>query len=184
MKSRNWTFIHYREHGNQRQLAEFLSSANLMYAISPRHVEGKHHYHVVLQFSGPTTEKSIIKEIIEPLGDPVYIQKVYSMSGIDKYLTHDNVSKKKYDRKKIIYSDNWKVADDDDNYQNNLDLLLSIIRDKNITRYNHLVSEVLSLNNSKLLEFVIVRAYAVDKLLSSRYSRYEGLRRTPTPAGG
>lgn len=82
-KARLWTFMHYKEHGNQKALAEYLDSGNLCYAISPCHNHDvdengkkvKDHYHVILSFKGPTSFKMVRDDIIKPLGDPLYFQK-------------------------------------------------------------------------------------------------------------
>lgn len=186
MKSRNWTFLHYKEHGNQKELYEYLNSANLMFAISPCHKHDiddngkclKPHYHVVLQFSGPVTDKSVIEEIVKPLGDPVYIQKVKSIHGIDLYLCHENaLNKVPYDRSKILYSPNWSIPSDDKDYIKLLQDLVTIIDKEKVVTFNKLIQILIEQNNRELIEFCINRCYLVDKYINSRYINDRGYRK-------
>jgi hypothetical protein len=102
-KTRNWTFVHYEEHGSLAVLIEKIEELHVKAFISPLHdkdanTDGeikKSHYHVALCFDGPTTFKSV-KEFTDELGDPLP-QAVASLVGMLRYLTHkDNPEKYQY----------------------------------------------------------------------------------------
>lgn len=61
----------------------------------------KSHYHILLTFGGPVTEKQVIK-LIDPLNTPLP-KKVGSARGLVRYMAHlDNPEKYQYSRDEIV----------------------------------------------------------------------------------
>lgn len=133
-KGRYWTFVAYPE-SLEVNLVEFLTNLGLIFAISPLHDKDKElclteedfnkpnlieeggqmyyykkpHYHVILQFPGPTTFKCIKTEITDVLGQPIP-KKVLTLRGAYRYLTHlDNPEKAQYSQKDIVKSEIFEL---------------------------------------------------------------------------
>ena len=107
-KGRDWTFIVYPESApdNWRTV---LDETHLRWIESPLHdkdmnADGeikKSHYHILLTFDGPVTEKQVIK-LIDPLNTPLP-KKVGSARGLVRYMAHfDNPEKYQYSRDEIV----------------------------------------------------------------------------------
>ena len=107
-KGRDWTFIVYPESApdNWRTV---LDETHLRWIESPLHdkdmnADGeikKSHYHILLTFDGPVTEKQVIK-LIYPLNTPLP-KKVGSARGLVRYMAHlDNPEKYQYSRDEIV----------------------------------------------------------------------------------
>lgn len=108
MKSRFWSFIIYPESGVENW-KNVLIEMGCVFAISPLHDKDinangenkKAHYHILLQFEGPTTYNNV-KENICDLVKGTIPKKVISMRGYYRYLTHmDNPEKAQYDEKDV-----------------------------------------------------------------------------------
>lgn len=107
-KGRDWTFIVYPESApdNWRTV---LDETHLRWIESPLHDKDmnedgeikKSHYHILLTFDGPVTEKQVIK-LIDPLNTPLP-KKVGSARGLVRYMAHlDNPEKYQYSRDEIV----------------------------------------------------------------------------------
>src|SRR5699024_1903507 len=107
-KGRDWTFIVYPESApdNWRTV---LDETHLRWIESPLHdkdmnADGeikKSHYHILLTFDGPVTERQVIK-LIDRLNTPPPI-KGGSARGIVRYMAHlDNPEKYQYSRDEIV----------------------------------------------------------------------------------
>lgn len=116
-KARYWTFVAYPE-SLTCNLVDFLSKNGLVYAISPLHdkdidITGepkKPHFHILLEFPGPTTYKKVKEDITEPLGQPIPTP-VMTIRGAYRYLCHlDNPDKAQYNEKDIIKSDSFELV--------------------------------------------------------------------------
>lgn len=116
-KGRDWTFIVYPESApaNWRTI---LDETHLRWIESPLHdkdanADGeakKEHYHILLIFDGPVTEKQVLK-IIEPLNTPIP-KKVGSSRGLVRYMAHlDNPEKFQYPIDEIIGHNGADVAE-------------------------------------------------------------------------
>lgn len=116
-KGRDWTFIVYPESApdNWRTV---LDETHLRWIESPLHdkdvnADGeikKSHYHILLTFDGPVTEKQVIK-LIDPLNTPLP-KKVGSARGLVRYMAHlDNPEKFQYSVDEIIGHNGVDVAE-------------------------------------------------------------------------
>lgn len=103
MKSRYWSFIVYPESVIDDWQDE-LSKMGCVFAVSPLHDKDinangekkKPHYHVLIQFDGPTTYKNVKDNICDVVGGTIP-QKVISLRGYYRYFAHlDNPEKAQY----------------------------------------------------------------------------------------
>ena len=93
-KARYWTFLAYTE-SLPCDLYNYLTELGLVFAISPLHDKDvnptgelkKEHYHVLLEFPGPTTYKNVKENIVDPIGQPIP-KAVMSIRGAYRYLCH------------------------------------------------------------------------------------------------
>ena len=92
-KGRDWTFIVYPESAPENWRT-ILDETHLRWIESPLHehdvnADGekkKSHWHIMLCFDGPVTDKQV-KKIIEPLNAPEP-KKVGSARGLVRYMAH------------------------------------------------------------------------------------------------
>lgn len=107
MKSRYWAFIVYPE-SVKENWESILEEKGLVFCISPLHdkdidllAEGgptqkKAHYHVLIEYEGPKTYKSVKEEICDEIGATIP-KKIESLRGYYRYLVHmDNPEKYQY----------------------------------------------------------------------------------------
>ncbi len=104
MKSRYWSFIVYPE-SVLNDWEEVLCKLGCVFAVSPLHDRDinangevkKPHYHVLVQFDGPTTYKNVKESICDVVGGTIP-QRTISLRGYYRYLCHlDNPEKAQYD---------------------------------------------------------------------------------------
>lgn len=107
MKKRNWACVFYPESLPVDWL-DILQQKGVAFCVSPLHNQDinpdgsqkKDHYHVILCFDGPTTDKNV-KAICSELGQPIPIP-LESVRGYYRYLTHkDNPDKFQYNESDI-----------------------------------------------------------------------------------
>lgn len=153
MKKRYWAFVLYPESA-PATWREILQQTGLSICVSPLHDKDinptgekkKAHYHIILCYSGPTTEKCV-KAITDKLNQPIPIA-LEQVRGYFRYLTHkDNPEKYQYDEKDITTINDFDI----DNY-NDLSVsqinaikieLQKIIRDNDIYEYCDLLDYLL-----------------------------------------
>lgn len=153
MKKRYWAFVLYPESAPENW-KDILQETGLSCCVSPLHDKDinptgevkKAHYHIILCYSGPTTEKSV-KSITDKLNQPKPIA-LEQVRGYFRYLTHkDNPEKYQYNEKDIITINDFDI----DNY-NDLSVsqiksimidLQKIIRDNEILEYCDLLDFLL-----------------------------------------
>lgn len=116
-KGRDWTFIVYPESAPENWRT-VLDETHLRWIESPLHdkdvnADGevkKSHYHILLIFDGPVTEKQV-KKISESLNAPIP-KKVGSARGLVRYMAHlDNPEKFQYGIDEIIGHNGADVAE-------------------------------------------------------------------------
>ena len=116
LKSRYWAFIVYPESA-PKDWREILCEKGCIFAVSPLHDKDvnptgelkKEHYHVLVQFEGPTTYKNVDENICSIINATIP-KKVISLRGYYRYLCHlDNPEKVQYDTKEIEEYGGFKV---------------------------------------------------------------------------
>ena len=152
LKKRNWGAVIYPESAPD-DWKEILKLKGVSFAVSPLHDKDinptgdvkKPHYHIILCFTGPTTDKTvndILKELNQPIGIPLE-----SVRGYYRYFTHqDNPEKYQYDPSKIELYNGFDVTDVLNNFEvfQCLKTIQSLIQENNIFEYSELMDYLLS----------------------------------------
>lgn len=116
MKGRYWAVIGYPESLKENWINE-LEETGLVFCISPLHNKDinpdgekkKEHYHILIEFNGPTTYK-YVKENISDKIKATIPKKIESLRGYYRYLTHeDNPEKAQYNREDIKEYNGFKL---------------------------------------------------------------------------
>ena len=126
IKKRNWGAVLYPESLPSNWL-EILQLKGLPFAVSPLHNKDiddevskttkKPHYHIILCFPGPTTDKVVNDIIVKELGQPIAIP-LESVGGYYRYFTHkDNPDKYQYDSTDIKLFNGFDVSDVLNNFE-------------------------------------------------------------------
>lgn len=123
IKKRNWGGVVYPESAPV-DWKEQLSLKGISFAVSPLHDKDinptgekkKEHYHIILSFPGPTTDKTV-KQIMDDINQPLPIA-LESVRGYYRYFTHkDNPEKYQYDSTEIELFNGFDVTDILNNFE-------------------------------------------------------------------
>lgn len=124
LKKRNWGAVIYPESAPE-DWREILKLKGITFAVSPLHDSDvnptgeskKEHYHIILCFPGPTTDKTVNQIIVEELKQPIAIP-LESVRGYYRYFTHkDNPEKYQYNDKDIELFNGFDVTDVLNNFE-------------------------------------------------------------------
>lgn len=146
-KARYWTFVAYPDSLGDIDLYNYLSELGLCFAISPLHDKDmnptgepkKPHYHVLLEFPGPTTYKNVKENIVDPIGQPIP-KIVMTVRGAYRYLCHlDNPEKAQYSIDDIRKSSNFELVLTKTELTTLKILILDDIDSQHITEYYDLL---------------------------------------------
>lgn len=175
MKSRFWSFIIYPESGLEGWI-DTLIEMGCVFAISPLHdkdvtAEGekkKEHYHILLQFEGPTTYNNVKENICDVVGGTIP-KKVISMRGYYRYLTHmDNPEKAQYKEEDVKCYGGFKCELTNSEVTFIMACIIDDIEKEDINEFNDLVNYYRSMGDYDRFEIVSNHVYFFDKVLSSR----------------
>lgn len=117
LKKRNWGGVVYPESAPIDWI-DILKLKGITFAVSPLHDKDinptgevkKAHYHIILTFPGPTTDKTV-NQIMQELNQPIAIP-LESVRGYYRYFTHrDNPEKFQYDDSDIQLFNGFDVSD-------------------------------------------------------------------------
>lgn len=180
MKKRNWTTIVYCDSAPQ-DWVEQLQATGLEVAISPLHDSDinpsgevkKAHYHVILCFPGPTTQKAV-QELSNSVLSGVLVKPIESIRGMYRYLTHkDNPEKHQYKESDIILLNGF----DPGNILSNADesaiqrLIIYYIIENDILEYSDLVDKLLCEDNPDMCHVALSKTIFFNTYLSSRRNK-------------
>ena len=116
MKNRYWSFVCYPESVIE-DWQNVLSELGCVFAVSPLHDSDvnatgepkKAHWHVLLQFEGPTTYNKVKEQICDKIGATIP-KSVISLRGYYRYLCHlDNPEKAQYNVEDIKTYGGFKI---------------------------------------------------------------------------
>ena len=173
-KARYWTFVAYPE-SLQVDLPTWLSENGLIYAISPLHDKDidltgepkKPHYHILLEFPGPTTFRKVKEDITDILGQPIP-KAVMTIRGAYRYLCHlDNPDKAQYNENDIVKSDSFELVLTKSEVTTLKALILEDIRDHKIKEYYDLLQFYLSIGDMDRFDLVCNNTIFFSTYLSS-----------------
>lgn len=182
MKSRYWAFIVYPENV-KNNWENILEEKGLIFCVSPIHdkdidkyAEGgpelkKEHYHVLVEYEGPKTYKSVKEEICDEIGATIP-KKIESLRGYYRYLTHmDNPEKAQYKQEDIREYNGFKLDLTNSEITIIKDKICNDIVNKNILEYAELIDYYRNLGDYDYFDVVANHTYFFDKYITSRRHR-------------
>ncbi|MBB1071113.1 replication protein [Limosilactobacillus reuteri] len=176
-RSSKWAFLIYKESAPQNY-QQVLERIHVPYMLSPWHDKDidpktkklkKAHKHGVLYFDTLKSYSQVV-ELLKPLKGPKHIEIVHSTTGMYDYFVHaDSPSKEPYDKKDIEYGCGFNISKflDSQDPVGQINEVLSIIDDKNISEFNTLVNAIRG-ENTNLLELLASKTYFFSKYVDSR----------------
>lgn len=181
IKKRNWGGVVYPESAPD-DWKEILKLKGITFAVSPLHdsdinptgEKKKEHYHIIMCFTGPTTEKSvteILKEINQPIGIPLE-----SVRGYYRYFTHkDNPDKFQYDETKIELYNGFDVTDVLNSFEvfQSLKQIQLLILEHNIIEYNDLMDYLMSNDYMELWNVACSHTLFLNTYITSKRHKFE-----------
>lgn len=178
MKSRYWSFIVYPESCIENW-KEKLNELGIAFAVSPIHDKDidptgepkKPHWHVLVQFTGPTTYKNV-KENLCDLVNGTIPKKVISMRGYYRYLAHlDNPEKAQYNIEEIEKYGGFELNLTDTEVTMLIIEILADIERDDIKEYSDIVDKYWETGETDKLDIVSHKTYFIDKYITSRRHR-------------
>lgn len=178
MKSRYWAFIVYPESvkGNWK---EELEETGLQFAVSPLHDKDidptgepkKAHYHVLVEYDGPKTYRTIKEEICDKIGATIP-KKVESIRGYYRYLTHaDNPEKAQYEEKDIIRYNNFELDLTTTEVTAIKKKICQIIEGAKIKEYCELLDYFAEIGDNDYWEIASNHTYFFDRYITSKRNK-------------
>lgn len=178
IKKRNWGGVVYPESAPE-DWKEILKLKGISFAVSPLHDKDisdefskelkKPHYHIILSFAGPTTDKTV-NDIMKELNQPIAIP-LESVRGYYRYFVHkDNPEKYQYNESLIELFNGFDVTDVLNNFEvfSCLKEIQRFILDNQIIEYSHLMdllleSELMELWNVASSHTLFLNTYITSK---------------------
>lgn len=179
MKSRYWSFIAYPE----SVLANWKDKLNEMgvaFAVSPLHDRDidlgtgelkKPHWHVLVQYSGPTTYNNVNENICKLINATIP-KKVISLRGYYRYLVHlDNPEKAQYNLEDIEKYGGFELSlTETETTMILVEVLEDIVRDE-IQEYCDLTDKYRETGEFDKLDIISHKTYFIDKYITSRRNK-------------
>lgn len=179
LKGRYWAFIVYPESAPEKW-KEILSEMGVVGAISPIHdkdknadgTEKKPHYHVLIEFEGPTTYKHINENICPEVNGTIP-KRVISLRGYYRYLTHmDNPEKAQYNVNEIKHIGGFKLELTTTEVTEIKIKIIEDITENKIIEYSDLLDYYLyETGDIERLEVASNHTYFFDKYISSKRNK-------------
>lgn len=183
VKKRNWGGVVYPESAPE-DWKEILKLKGITFAVSPLHdsdvnptgEKKKEHYHIIMCFTGPTTDKTV-NEILKELNQPIAIP-LESVRGYYRYFTHkDNPEKFQYDDTKIELYNGFDVTDVLNSFEvfQALKQIQLLIIEHNIMEYNDLMDFLMSHDYMELWNVACSHTLFLNSYITSKRHKYEKL---------
>ena len=177
-KSRYWAFIVYPE-SVVENWKDKLIELGCVFAISPLHDKDinpdgttkKQHYHIILQFEGPTTYKNVKENICDLIAGTIP-QKVISNRGYYRYLCHlDNPEKTQYDINEIEKYNGYEIDLTTSEIVQIKSKIIDEIEVNNFTEYCDLIDWFNNNGEYDYLEISMNNAYFFNQYITSRRNK-------------
>lgn len=153
LKKRAWAFVLYPESAPNDWL-DLLQQKGVSFAVSPLHDKDinptgeikKSHYHIILNYSGPTTFNSV-QELTNSLNQPIPIP-LEQIKGYFRYFTHkDNPEKYQYNENDIRLFNGFDALEFNELSKSEVQFYIreiqNLIRENNICEYCELLDHLL-----------------------------------------
>lgn len=181
IKKRNWGAVVYPESAPD-DWKEILKLKGLSFAVSPLHDKDvnptgetkKAHYHIILSFSGPTTDKTV-NEIMKELNQPIAIP-LESVRGYYRYFTHkDNPEKYQYNDKEIELFNAFDVSDIMNAFEvyQTLKSIQLLIIEENLFEYSDLLDYLLSHDYVEMWNVACSHTLFLNSYITSKRHKHE-----------
>ena len=181
IKKRNWGAVVYPESAPS-DWEEILKLKGIAFAVSPLHDKDvnptgepkKPHYHLVLCFSGPVTDKTV-NDIMKELNQPIAIP-LESVRGYYRYFTHkDNPEKYQYNEEDIKLFNGFDVSDVLNSFEvfSILKEIQLIILENNIEEYSDLMDYLLQEFKMEHYNVACSHTLFLNSYITSRRHKYE-----------
>ncbi len=180
LKKRNWGGVVYPESAPE-DWKEILKLKGLTFAVSPLHDKDinptgekkKAHYHIILTFPGPTTDKTV-NQIMEELDQPIAIP-LESVRGYYRYFTHkDNPEKYQYNENDIELFNGFDVTDVLNSFEvfQCLKDIQMLIIENSIFEYSDLLDYLLSNDFMELWNVACSHTLFLNTYITSKRNSY------------
>lgn len=181
IKKRNWGGVVYPESAPTDWI-DILTLKGLAFAVSPLHDKDinpsgeskKAHYHIILCFSGPTTDKTV-NDIMYELNQPSAIA-LESVRGYYRYFTHrDNPEKYQYDDSDIKLFNGFDVSDILNSFEvfQILKEIQLIIIERNIVEYSDLMDLLLIEDKMECYNVACSHTLFLNSYITSRRHKFD-----------
>lgn len=178
LKKRAWAFVLYPESAPSDWL-DLLTQKGVPFCVSPLHDKDvnptgeikKSHYHIILNYSGPTTFNSV-QDLTSSLGQPIPVP-LEQITGYFRYLTHkDNPEKYQYSESDIRCYNGFDPLDFNDLTKSQVNQLIytiqDIIRDNDFIEYSDLLDYLYDNNYKNAFDVASSHTILFNTYLSSR----------------
>ena len=178
LKKRSWAFVLYPESAPIDWL-DILIQKGVPFCVSPLHDKDvnptgevkKSHYHIILNYSGPTTFNSV-NDLTSSLNQPIPIP-LEQITGYFRYLTHkDNPEKYQYNEQDIKCYNGFDPLDFNDLTKTEVKSLIiiiqNIIREQDIKEYSDLLDYLLDNNYKNAHDVASSHTILFNSYISSR----------------
>lgn len=174
MKSRYWSFILYPESA-EKDWRNIMDEMGVQYAVSPLHdkdidptgEQKKPHWHVLLQYHGPVTYKTVNETICEKVKGTIP-KKVISLRGYYRYLAHiDNPEKAQYNPEDIEKHGGFELTLTETETTMLIIEILADIERENIKEYKDIVDLYWEQGDYDKLDICSHKTYFLDKYITS-----------------
>lgn len=181
IKKRNWGGVVYPESAPEDWI-ETLKLKGISFAVSPLHDKDvnptgekkKSHWHIILSFPGPTTDKTV-KQIMDEIGQPLPIA-LESVRGYFRYFTHkDNPEKYQYDSTQIQLFNGFDVTDILNNFEvfQFLKEIQILILEHDIIEYSDLLNYLMEQGYMELWNVACSHTLFLNTYITSRRHKLE-----------
>ena len=177
MKSKFWCFIAYPESAPENW-KDILSERGLCFAVSPLHdldinADGskkKEHWHIILEYPGPTTEKCVSE--VAKLVNGTRVFKVENLRGMYRYLAHlDNPEKAQYDIQKVEKYGGFELDLTVTEVNRIIKEILEDVESESIIEYSDLVDLYREIGDNDKFDIVSNHTYFFDKYICSKRNK-------------
>ena len=184
IKKRNWGAVVYPESAPENWI-DILKLKGISFAVSPLHDKDinptgeakKAHFHIILSFPGPTTDKTV-NDIMKELNQPIAIP-LESVRGYYRYFTHkDNPEKYQYDSQDIQLFNGFDVTDILNNfevYQFLKEIQIMII-EQDIIEYSDLLDYLMCQGYMELWNVACSHTLFLNTYITSKRHKQEKLK--------
>lgn len=181
LKKRNWGGVVYPESAPD-DWKEILKLKGISFAVSPLHDKDvnptgekkKAHYHIILSFTGPTTDKTV-KQIMDELSQPLPIP-LESVRGYYRYFTHqDNPEKYQYDKREIELYNGFDVTDVINSFEvfQSLKEIQILILENDIYEYSDLLDYLMEKDFMELWNVATTHTLFLNTYITSKRHKYQ-----------